>query len=187
MAVEPKRTIDNRESRAESDAMEETLVQTPYAAVSLRATTGRLKWTQVASRLLLLTGVVGLAGLVAWIRNGRIHGHAGAELALSSMLVCGGSAAGALTVVGMTAGGPRAFAGLLCSILIRTLVPLAFGVVWQVQHRDWPVRNLIEVHVSLFFVSLTVETILVVDIVCSSVRSASSLNVFTPGKGRDSR
>jgi hypothetical protein len=134
------------------------------------------------SRLVLLAGVVGLAGLVAWVWNGKRHGPAGADLAIFSMLACGGSAGMALFVVGVTAGGKSAFAGLMSSILFRTLGPLALGLIWHETHRDWPIENLIEIHVPLFLVSLTVETILVIDIVSNSSRPGSVL-----GKGRSSR
>ncbi len=133
------------------------------------------------SRLVLLAGVMGLAGLVAWVWNGKRHGPAGADLAIFSMLACGCSAGMALLVVGVTAGGQHAFAGLMSSILFRTLGPLALGLLWHQTHLDWPIDNLIEIHVPLFLVSLTVETILVVDIV-----SNSSPGSFL-GKGRSSR
>ena len=88
----------------------------------------------------------------------------------------------ALLVVGITAGGKHSFAGLMSSILFRTLGPLALGMIWHQTHLDWPMQNVIQIHVPLFLVSLTVETILVVDIVSSSSRLGSSL-----GKGRTSR
>ena len=135
------------------------------------------------ARLVLLAGIVGLAGLIAWNWNGKKHGAVGAELAIFSMVGCGCSAALALLTVGLTAGGKRAFAGLLVSILFRTLGPLALGVVWRLLHPEWSIRNLTEVHVSLFLVSLTVETILVVDIVSNF--SSSSAN--SSGKDRTSR
>ncbi len=144
--------------------------------------TGRpVSWKFLIARLVLLAGVVGLAGLVARVWNERQHGPAGAELAMFSMLACGGSAGAALLVVGCTVGGQHAFAGLMSSILIRTLVPMGLGVIWHETHPDWPVMNVVEIHVPLFLVSLTVETILVVDIV-----SKSSPGSFL-GKGRTSR
>ena len=79
-----------------------------------------------------------------------------------------------LLVVGVTTGGPHAFTGVMCSILFRTLGPLGLGAIWQVTHPEWPVQNLIEIHVPLFLVSLTVETILVVDIVSNSSSSSSA-------------
>ncbi len=135
------------------------------------------------ARLLLLAGIVGLAGLVAWNWNGKKYGAVGAELAIFSMVGCGCSAALALLTVGLTAGGKRAFAGLLVSILFRTLGPLALGVVWRLMHPEWSIRNLTEVHVSLFLVSLTVETILVVDI----VSNFSTSSAISSGKDRITR
>ena len=140
-----------------------------------------VSWRFLLARLVLLAGVIGLAGLVARVWNERQHGPAGADLAMFSMLACGGSAGAALLVVGCTVGGRYAFAGLMSSILIRTLMPMGLGVVWHEGHPDWPVMNLVEIHVPLFLVSLTVETILVVDIV-----SNSSPGSFL-GKGRTSR
>lgn len=134
-------------------------------------------------RLVLLAGIVGLAGLVAWNWNGKTHGPVGAELAIFSMLGCGCSAGLALLTVGLTAGGKRAFAGLLVSILFRTLGPLALGVVWRLIHPEWSIRNLTEVHVSLFLVSLTVETVLVIDI----VSNFSSSTANSSGKDRVTR
>ncbi len=140
-----------------------------------------VSWKFLLARLVLLAGAVGLAGLVAWVWNVRQYGPAGAELAIFSMLACGGSAGVALLQVGCTVGGRYAFAGLMSSILFRTLMPMGLGVVWHETHLDWPVMNLVEIHVPLFLVSLTVETILVVDIV-----SNSSPGSFL-GKGRTSR
>ena len=139
------------------------------------------------ARLVLLAGVMGVAGLVAWVWNGKHHGAAGAELAVFSMVACTVSAGTALMVVGVTTGGKNSFAGLMCSILFRTLGPLAAGAVWQLSHPDWPAGNLIQIHVPMFFVSLTVETILVVDIVSSSGRCKTTLIESTPGKGRAPR
>lgn len=139
------------------------------------------------ARLMLLTGVVGVAGLIAWLWNGRHHGPEGAELAVFSMVSCAVSAGTALWVVGVTTGGQNAFAGLMCSILFRTLGPLAAGAVWRLSHPDWPTSNLIQIHVPMFLVSLTVETILVVDIVSSSGRCKTTLIESTPGKGRAPR
>ena len=150
--------------------------------LGLKSLSGRpISWRFLLARLVLLAGVVGLAGLVAWVWNQKQHGLAGAELAIFSMLVCGGSAGAALLLVGCTVGGPHAFAGLMGSILFRTLVPMGLGVVWHETHPNWPVMNVVEIHVPLFLVSLTVETILVVDIV-----SNSSPGSFL-GKGRASR
>lgn len=87
-----------------------------------------------------------------------------------------------MLLVGVTTGGQHAFAGLLVSILFRTLGPLGAGVVWRLSRPDWSVDNLIAVHVPLFLVALTVETILVVDIVSTSSRSGTML-----GKGRATR
>ena len=140
-----------------------------------------VSWRFLLARLVLLAGVVGLAGLVAWDWNVKKHGAAGADLVIFSMLACGGSAVAALLVVGCTVGGKHAFAGLMSSILFRTLMPMGLGVMWHETHPDWPVMNLVEIHVPLFLVSLTVETILVVDIV-----SNSSPGSFL-GKGRASR
>ena len=134
------------------------------------------------ARLVLLTGVMGVAGLIAWVWNGKHHGAVGVELAVFSMVSCTVSAGTALMVVGVTTGGKNAFAGLMSSILFRTLGPLAAGAVWQLSHPDWPTSNLIQIHVPMFLVSLTVETILVVDIVSSSSRSR-----FAQGKGRAPR
>ena len=142
------------------------------------------KWRFLLARLILLAGVVGLAGSVAWNWNEKTHGAVGAELAVFSTLGCGFSAGMALLVVGVTTGGPHAFSGILCSILFRTLGPLGLGVIWQVTHPDWPLQNFIEIHVPLFLVSLTVETILVVDI----VSNFSSLSSAHPsGKDRITR
>lgn len=150
---------------------------------SREATLGRvLPRGFLFARLVLLTGVMGVAGLIAWTWNGKHHGAAGAELAIFSMVSCTISAGTALLVVGVTAGGNSAFVGLLSSILFRTLGPLAAGAAWQSSHPDWPTDNLIQIHVPMFFVSLTVETILVVDIV-----SSSSPSKFAPGKGRAPR
>lgn len=139
-------------------------------------------WLALVARLALLAGIVGVAGLVAWVLNEKSRGPAGAELAVFSAVTCGISAGAALLVVGMTAGGQQAFAGLLVSILFRTLGPLGAGVIWRLSRPDWPVENLIAVHVPLFLVALTVETILVVDIVSNSSRSGTTL-----GKGRATR
>ncbi len=144
----------------------------------------RVSWRFLLARLVLLAGVVGLAGLVAWNWNGKRHGAVGAELAIFSMVGCGSSAGLALLVVGMTTGGPHAFSGIMCSILFRTLGPMGLGLVWQAIHPEWPVQNLIEIHVPLFLVSLTVETILVVDIVSDSSRSSSA---HFSGKDRTTR
>ena len=141
-----------------------------------------MPWSAILARVLLLLGVVGLAGLVAWNWNQTQYGAAGATLALLSMSSCGLCAASALILVGVTAGTPHAFNGVMGSILLRTLGPLGAGAAWQLARPDWPVDNLIAVHVSLFLVSLTVETILVVDIVSSSSRSR-----FAQGKGRAPR
>lgn len=141
-----------------------------------------LGWFTLTARLALLAGIVGAAGLVAWVQNEKAHGPAGAELAIFSTVTCGVSAGAALVVVGVTTGGQHAFAGLLVSILFRTLGPLGAGVVWRLSRPDWPVDNLIAVHVPLFLVALTVETILVVDIVSTSSRSGTML-----GKGRATR
>lgn len=135
------------------------------------------------ARLVLLAGIVGLAGLVAWNWNGKNHGAVGAELAIFSTVGCGCCAGLALLIVGLTAGGRRAFAGLLVSILFRTLGPLALGVVWRLIHPEWSIRNLTEVHVSLFLVSLSVETILVVDIVSNFTKSSAN----SSGKDRITR
>ena len=143
----------------------------------------RLKWRILWPRLVLLAGVVGLAGLVAWEWNGKKHGAVGAEFAIFSMVGCGCSAGLALIVVGVTIGGPYAFSGILCSILFRTLGPLSLAVIWQATHPGWPMQNMIEIHVPLFLVSLTVETILVVDIVSNF--STSSEN--SSGKDRITR
>lgn len=145
--------------------------------------TQRARLPFLLARLALLAGIVGLAGLIAWNWNGKKHGAVGAELAIFSMVGCGCSAGLALLTVGLTAGGKRAFAGLLVSILFRTLGPLALGVVWRLMHPDWSIRNLTEVHVSLFLVSLTVETILVVDI----VSNFSTSSAISSGKDRTSR
>ena len=141
----------------------------------------RVSWRFLLARLVLLAGVVGLAGLIAWSWNEKRHGAVGAELAIFSMVGCGCSAGLALLLVGVTTGGPHAFSGILCSILFRTLGPLGWGLVWQVIHPEWPVQNLIEIHVPLFLVSLTVETILVVDIVSNS---SSSSSAHSSGKDR---
>ncbi len=141
-----------------------------------------MPWSAILGRVSLLLGVVGLAGLVAWNWNEKQYGEAGAALALLSMSSCGLCAASALILVGVTAGTPQAFNGVMGSILLRTLGPLGVGAAWQLTHPDWPVSNLIAVHVSLFLVSLTVETILVVDIVSNSPGSDTSL-----GKGRAAR
>jgi hypothetical protein len=141
-----------------------------------------VSWGFLINRLVLLAGVMSLAGFVAWLWNGKHHGAAGAELAIFSMVSCTVSAATAVLVVGVTAGGKSAFSGLMSSILFRTLGPLAAGTFWQLSRPDWPTDNLIQIHVPMFLVSLTVETILVVDIVSSSSRSR-----FTQGKGRISR
>ncbi len=134
------------------------------------------------ARLVLLAGVMGLAGLIAWWWNGKHHGSAGAEFAIFSMVSCTVSAGTALWVVGMTTGGPQAFTGVMSSILFRTLGPLIAAAAWQLSHPGWPIDNLIQIHVPLFLVSLTVETILVVDIV-----SSSSTFVAPLGKGRAPR
>ena len=134
------------------------------------------------ARLVLLAGVMGVAGLIAWAWNEKHHGAVGAELAIFSMVSCAVSAGTALLVVGVTVGGKHAFAGLMSSILFRTLGPLAAGAAWQLLHEEWPVGNLIQIHVPMFLVSLTVETILVVDIVSSSSRSR-----IAQGKGRAPR
>jgi hypothetical protein len=153
----------------------------PSAATGTPKQIARLPF--LLARLVLLAGIVGLAGLVAWDWNGKKHGAVGAELAIFSMVGCGCSAGLALLIVGLTAGGKRAYAGLLVSILFRTLGPMALGVVWRLMHPEWSIRNLTEVHVSLFLVSLTVETILVVDIVSNF--SSSSAN--SSGKDRITR
>lgn len=141
-----------------------------------------MSWLAIAARLALLLGVVGVAGLVAWVLNEKAYGPAGVDLAIFSTVACGSSAGVALLVVSLTAGGRNSFAGLLVSILFRTLGPLGAGVVWRLLRPDWPVGNLIAVHVPLFLVALTVETILVVDIVSNSSRSGTTL-----GKGRATR
>ena len=146
-----------------------------------RRTGQPVSWRFLLARLVLLAGVMGLAGLVARVWNERQHGAAGAELAIFSMWACGVSAGAALLAVGCTVGGSHAYAGLMSSILLRTLVPMGLGVIWHETHPDWPVMNIVEIHVPLFLVSLTVETILVVDIV-----SNSSPGSFL-GKGRTSR
>lgn len=152
------------------------------------ATAGRsLPRGFLIARLALLAGVMGVAGLIAWAWNEKRHGAAGAELAIFSMVSCTISAGTALLVVGVTAGGENAFAGVMSSILFRTLGPLAAAAVWQLSHPAWPTDNLIQIHVPMFLVSLTVETILVIDIVCSSDRLASSLIDSTSGKGRAPR
>ena len=158
---------------ADANNLDKVLVSSP----TVRRVTGRL----LLSRLVLLAGVVGVAGLVAWVWNGKRHGAVGAELAIFSMVGCGCSAGMALLVVGWTAGGPHAISGILTSILFRTLGPLGLGGLWQVTHPDWPVQNLIEIHVPLFLVSLTVETILVIDIVSNFTSSSSA---HTSGKDR---
>ena len=152
---------------------------------SAEASTGHpVSWGFLWARLALLAGVVGLAGLYAWDWNGKKHGAAGAEFAIFSMLGCGCSAGTALLVVGLTAGKPHAFSGIMASMLFRTLGPLGLGGLWQMTHPDWPVQNLIEIHVPLFLVSLTVETILVVDIVSNS---SSSSSAHLSGKDRITR
>ena len=146
----------------------------PDDAPVTRTAVKRVSWRFLLARLVLLAGVVGLAGLIAWDWNGKKHGTAGAEFAIFSMVGCGCSAGMALLVVGVTTGGPHAYSGIMCSILFRTLGPLGLGAIWQVTHPEWPVQNLIEIHVPLFLVSLTVETILVVDIVSNSSSSSSA-------------
>ncbi len=141
-----------------------------------------VSWRFLLARMAVLAGAMSLAGLVAGMWNERRHGAVGAELAIFSTLGCGCSAGLALLVVGITAGGKHSYAGLMSSILFRTLGPLALGTIWHQMHLDWPMENVIQIHVPLFLVSLTVETILVVDIVSSSTRLGSSL-----GKGRTSR
>ncbi len=141
------------------------------------------RWPFLLARLVLLAGIVGVAGLIAWHWNGKKHGAVGAELAIFSMLGCGCSAGLALLTVGLTTGGQRAFAGLMISILFRTLGPLALGVVWRLMHPEWSIKNLTEVHVSLFLVSLTVETILVVDIVSNFSKTSAN----SSGKDRITR
>ena len=143
---------------------------------------GQVPWSVILARVSLLLGVVGLAGLIAWNWNEKQYGAAGATLALLSMSSCGLCSASALVLVGVTAGTPQAFNGVMGSILLRTLGPLGVGAAWQLTHPNWPVDNLIAVHVSLFLVSLTVETILVVDIVSNSSGSETTL-----GKGRATR
>ncbi len=63
------------------------------------------------ARLALLAGIVGAAGLVAWVLNEKSRGPAGAELAVFSAVTCGISAGVALLVVGMTTGGQQASLG----------------------------------------------------------------------------
>lgn len=142
----------------------------------------RTSWKALAARLALLAGFVGVAGLVAWVLNEKQIGKAGSELAIFSAITCGFSAGAALFLVGLTTGTQRAFAGLLISILFRTLGPLAAGLYWRLTRPDWPIDNLIAVHVPLFLVALTVETILVVDIVSTSSQTGLLL-----GKGRATR
>jgi len=142
----------------------------------------RLGWRALVARLALLIGVIGAAGIVAWVFNERAMGPAGSQLVFFSMATCAVSAGAALFLVGVTTGTQRSFAGLLVSILFRTLGPLLAGLIWRLWKPDWPVSNLIAVHVPLFLVALTVETILVVDIVSTCSRSGTML-----GKGRATR
>ena len=139
-------------------------------------------WLGILSRVSLLWGVVGAAGLVACVWNRRLFGEAGVELAVYAMVACGLFAGAALAVVGWTSGSSNAFGGILLSILIRSFGPISASFYWQASHRDWPVNNLIAVFVPIFLVALTVETILVVDIVSTSSRSGTTL-----GKGRATR
>ncbi|RLS52096.1 MAG: hypothetical protein DWH91_17490 [Planctomycetota bacterium] len=135
----------------------------------------------VVKRLLLLAGVMALAGVVVGYWNQEL-GATGPHLVWMSATCCGLSASAALILVAVTVSTSWAFQGILGSILLRTFIPLAMGIIWVVIHAEWSTKKLIAVHVPLFLVSLTVETILVVDIVSTSSRFGTML-----GKGRVSR
>jgi hypothetical protein len=139
-------------------------------------------WRVFLPRLFILLGVMGVAGGVAWRHNEKRYGSAGAEPVIFSVVVCGVSAGSALAVVAFTANSAQAFNGILGSILLRTLGPLFGGLIWKVARPDWSPDNFFRIHVPMFLVSLTVETILVVDIVSNSSRFITPM-----GKGRAER
>ena len=139
-------------------------------------------WRVLLPRLIILFGVIGVAGAVAWRHNEKLYGSAGADPVIFSIVVCGVSAGSALAVVAFTANSAQAFNGILGSILLRTLGPLFGGLIWKVARPDWSPDNFFGVHVPMFLVSLTVETILVVDIVSNSCQFITPL-----GKGRAER
>jgi len=133
--------------------------------------------TRVISRVVVLGVVMAVAGGIAciWAPHAR-------DLILYSSLACGGFAAVALMIVGLTAGQSASFSGVMVSIAVRTLGPLGALGVLKVQHPTTGFSDLATVFVPMFLVSLTVETILVVDIVSNSSDPATST-----GKGRAER
>lgn len=98
-------------------------------------------------------------GLLAW-QGWVADAEPGVWAAVAATVVCWLSATIALVVSSLLAGTPQAFHGLLASILLRTMVPLAVAVFLQEKVPYLANAGVFGKIVVAYLVALTVESLL---------------------------
>ena len=136
----------------------------------------QLKAKSLIKAIVVLSTVVFVAfvvlATVAWQR----HQSIGVLAAVLATAVCWSSSVAALCLTYRTTGSPNALAGVMGGIMLRTGIPMAFGIIGSSANSQLANAGLLGMTMLMFLLSLAVETLMAVGIVTASQKNSSNVS-----------